>query len=152
MTLLHRVMCVSVAFMVRFAFLCCLGALLFGLTGCHRNSSVREIGSVEPYISDQNSVGFDISPLPSNDGSRRWLATYSDQNKTAKFAIEIGPAAPMDYEMGGGVKMSSGSGAILAVADSDASTMLVAFAKALEAKHVPGHAQITATFHLCHSW
>ena len=37
--------------------------------------------------------------------------------------------------------MSSGSGAILAVAGSDASTMLVALAKALEAKHAPAHVQ-----------
>jgi hypothetical protein len=133
--------CVSVAFMVRIAFLCCLGALMFGVTGCRGHSSAQEVGSVEPYISDPNSVGFDISPLPSNDRSRRWLATYSDQNKTAKFTIEIGPSAPMDSEVDGGLKMSSGSGAILAVADSHASTMLVALAKALEAKHVPAHIQ-----------
>jgi hypothetical protein len=133
--------CVSVAFMVRIAFLCCLGALMFCVTGCRGHSSAQAAGSVEPYISDPNTVGFDISPLPSNDRSRRWLATYSDQNKTAKFTIEIGPSAPMDSEANGGLKMSSGSGAILAVADSNASTMLVALAKALEAKHVPAHIQ-----------
>jgi hypothetical protein len=127
--------------MVRFALLCCVGALLFDLTGCRGHSGIQEIGTVEPYISDPNSVGFDISPLPSNDGSRRWLATYSDQNKTAKFTIEIDRSAPMDSEAAKSIKMSSGSGAILAVADSDASTMLIALAKALEAKHVPAHAQ-----------
>ena len=47
----------------------------------------------------------------------------------------------MDSEAAKSIKMSSGSGAILAVADSDASTMLIALAKALEAKHVPAHAQ-----------
>ena len=133
--------CVSVAFMVRIAFLCCLGALMFCVTGCRGHSSAQAAGSVEPYISDPNTVGCDISPLPSNDRSRRWLATYSDQNKTAKFTIEIGPSAPMDSKADGGLKMSSGSGAILAVADSHASTMLVALAKALEAKHVPAHIQ-----------
>ena len=133
--------CVSVAFMVRIAFLCCLGALMFCVTGCRGHSSAQAAGSVEPYISDPNTVGFDISPLPSNDRSRRWLATYSDQNKTAKFTIEIGPSAPTDSKADGGLKMSSGSGAILAVADSHASTMLVALAKALEAKHVPAHIQ-----------
>jgi hypothetical protein len=154
--------CVSVAFMVRIAVLCCLGALMFGVTGCRGHSSAQEVGSVEPYISDPNSVGFDISPLPSNDRSRRSLATHSDQNKTAKFTIEIGPSAPMDSEAAGGLKMSSGSGAILAVADSHASTMLVALAKALEAKHQcalihtgrsGAHSEsITATFQVCHSW
>jgi hypothetical protein len=95
----------------------------------------------EPYISDPNSVEFDISPLPGNDGSRQWLATYSGQNKTAKFRIVIGPPVPMNSEKDTGMKMSSGSGAILAVPDSDSSTMLAALAKALEAKHVPAHAQ-----------
>lgn len=82
--------CVSVALMVRFVSLCCVGVLLFDLTGCRLHPSAQTVGRVEPYISDPNSVGFDISPLPSDDGSRRWLATYSDQNKTAKFIIEIG--------------------------------------------------------------
>jgi len=130
--------------MVRFAFLCFLGALLFDLSGCRQHSSAQEIGSVEPYISDPNSVGFDISPLPSNDGSRRWLAAYSDQNETARFTIEIDPSTSMDSEMGGSIKVSSGTGAILAVTGSDASTMLVALGKALEAKHVPAHPQRTS--------
>jgi hypothetical protein len=125
--------------MARLVLLCCLGASLFGLTACRGHSSAQEKASAEPYISDPNSVGFDISPLPSNDGSKRWLATYSGQNKTAKFKIEIGTSAPMDSEAGGSIKMSSGSGAIVAVAGSDASTMLAALAKALEAKHVPLH-------------
>lgn len=135
---------VSVAFMARFVFICYLGALLFGLTGCRGHSRAQATGNVEPYISDPNSVGFDISPLPNNDGSRRWLATYSDQNKTAKFIIEISPSAPMAPEAGGSVKMSSGSGAFVAVTDSDASTLLTALGKALEAKHIPAHSQRTS--------
>jgi hypothetical protein len=127
--------------MVRFAFFCCVGALLIDLTGCREHSGAQEIKirTAEPYISDSNSVGFDISPLPSKDGSRRWLATYCDKDKTAKFTIEIDRSAPTGSEAGRSIKISSGSGAILAVADSDASTMLVALAKALEAKHVPAH-------------
>jgi hypothetical protein len=124
--------------MLRLAFLCCLGVLL---TGCRGHSSTQEMAKAEPYISDPNSVEFDISPLPGNDGSRQWLATYSGQNKTAKFRIVIGPPVPMNSEKDTGMKMSSGSGAILAVPDSDSSTMLAALAKALEAKHVPAHAQ-----------
>ena len=131
---MHRV---SVAFMVRFGPLCCLGALLFGLTGCRGHSGAPELARAEPYLSDPYSVGFDISPLPSHDGLRRWLATYTAQNKTAKFMIVIGPSS----EEGKSVKLSLGSGAIQAVADSDASSMLIALAKALEAKHVPAHVQ-----------
>jgi hypothetical protein len=124
---------VSVAFMLRLAFLCCLGVLLFDLTGCRGHSNVQEMARAEPYISDPNSVEFDISPLPGNDGSRQWLATYSGQNKTAKFRIVIGPPVPMNSEKDTGMKMSSSSGAILAVPNSDSSTMLAALAKALEA-------------------
>lgn len=99
------------------------------------------MAGAEPYISDSHSVGFDISPLPGNDGSRQWLATYADQNKTAKFTIVIGPPVPMNSGMDTGMKMSSGSGAILAMPDSDSSTMMIALAQALEAKHIPAHTQ-----------
>jgi len=126
--------------MARLASLCSVGILLFGSVGCSGHLGSQGGASVvEPYISDPNSVGFDISPLPGNAGSRRWLATYSNQNKTARFTIEIGPPVPMNSEAGESMKMSTGSGAILAMADSDSSTMLVALAKALEAKHAPAH-------------
>lgn len=45
----------------------------------------------------------------------------------------------MDSEAATSFKMSSGEGDIVAAADSDSSTMLLALAKALEAKHVPAH-------------
>jgi hypothetical protein len=126
--------------MARLAYLCCVGVLLFDATGCRGHSNAQKAGTVvEPYISDPNSVGFDISPLPNNDGPRRWLATYSDQNETAKFTIEIGPPVSMKSEAAESIKMSSGSGVILAMADSDACTMLVAVAKALEAEQAPAH-------------
>jgi hypothetical protein len=133
--------------MVRFAFLCCFGVFLFVAAGCRGHADAQKTPAasvVEPYISDPNSVGFDISPLPSNDGARKWLATHSDQNKTAKFIIEIGPPAPMDSPASESIKMSSGSGAILAVTDSDASTMLLALARALEAKRAPAHVRKAA--------
>lgn len=45
----------------------------------------------------------------------------------------------MKSEAAESIKMSSGSGVILAMADSDACTMLVAVAKALEAEQAPAH-------------
>jgi len=127
--------------MPRFAFLCCLGVLLLALTGCREHSSAQKLAKAEPYISDPHSVEFDICPLPSNDGSRQWLATYSGRIETAKFRIVIGPPLPMNSEKDTGMKMSSGRGAILAVPDSKSGTMLAVLANALEAKHVPAHAQ-----------
>lgn len=106
-------------------------------SGCRTPPAQAKAPVAEPYLSDPNSVGFDIAPMPYAGGSRRWLATYSDQGKTAKFIIELSSSKPMDSEPGIDLEMSSGEGAIVAVSGSDASVMLVALAKALEAKHVP---------------
>ncbi|HEY2466987.1 MAG TPA: hypothetical protein VGI45_03970 [Terracidiphilus sp.] len=92
-------------------------------------------------VSDPHSVGFDIERKPSRDGSRYWLATYSDQGKTATFIIEIALPARMESEATGRIRISSGRGAFTAVPGSDASTMLVALKKALEAKHLPARVQ-----------
>jgi hypothetical protein len=89
-------------------------------------------------------VKFDISPLPGNGGSRRWLATYSNQRKTAKFTIEIGSETPMGPEDGETLGMLSCKGAILSMPGSDASDMLVALGKALKAKHQPPNIRRTS--------
>jgi hypothetical protein len=113
------------------------------ILSCHA-PTVNYAQTSEPYLSDPNSVGFDISPLKTNDGSRRWLATCSDQGKTARFTIEIGPPTPMNSEADDKIQMSSGQGAILSVPGSDASSMLIALKKALEAKRIPARIQRTS--------
>lgn len=115
-----------------------LGLVSF-FSACHTSAVQKEIPATEPYISDPHSVGFDIAPLPAASGTRRWMATYSDQGKAARFIIELTSSKPMASEPGVDLDMSSGQGAIEAVPASDASTMLPALAKALEAKHLPKH-------------
>jgi hypothetical protein len=90
-------------------------------------------------LPDSSSVGFDISARPGKDATRRWDATYSDRGKNAKFIIELGLPRRMDPEAG--LQISSGHGAIVGETGSDASAMLIALAKALEAKHVPAKTQ-----------
>jgi hypothetical protein len=119
-------------------------AVMASILSCH-TPSVHYVQTTEPYLSDPNSVGFDISPLKTSDGSRRWLATYSDQGKAARFTIDIGPPKPMDAEADGKIQVSSGQGAILPVPGSDASSMLIALKKALEAKHIPARTQRTSS-------
>jgi hypothetical protein len=119
----------------------CASILLISAGACRQHPAEAKAIPAEKYISDPNSVGFDIAQQPTNDGSRQFLATYSDQGKTARFVISLAPSKSMDPEAGGLVKMSSGQGAILALSGSDAGPMLVALMKALEAKHLPAHVQ-----------
>jgi len=131
--------------MIRFSSLFFSSAVIIALlSSCHKPSAQDLALAAEPYISDPNSVGFDLTPLPQNNGSRRWLATYSDQRKTARFTIEIAPPTPMGSAAGDSLEVSSGQGAILSMPGSDASTMLVALEKALEAKHLPTNVQRTS--------
>lgn len=113
----------------------CLAACCVIIVAC-RPQAAKTTPS-EPYLSDPNSVGFDIAPLPSVAGKRRWLATYVDQGKTAKFTFEISTSKPMEREDGVNLEMSSGTGALLPEPGSDGSAMLAALQKALEAKHLP---------------
>ena len=124
--------------MRRFRALAAPLAVIALLTACRSPTSRNAAPIPEPYLSDQNSVGFDISPLPNAGGSRRWLATYVQQGKTARFMLEIDSPKPMDGEKDVNLEMSSGTGALVSDPESDASAMLAALGKALEAKHLPG--------------
>lgn len=115
----------------------CALLVSFAAFGCRQQPVQATTTATEKYISDPNSVGFDIAPVPTNDGSRRFLATYSEGGKTAKFVIELAASKPMEPEAGGLVSVSSGHGAFLALPGSDASTFLPALMQALEAKHRP---------------
>jgi hypothetical protein len=105
------------------------------LNGCRPPVAQKVAPISEPYLSDPNSVGFDVSPLAGTEGTRRWLATYVDQGKTARFTIEIASPKPMEGEKGVNLEMSSGTGALVSDSGSDASALLAALRKALEAKH-----------------
>ena len=125
--------------LIRFVPLGCIGILLFLSVDACRKDSAQAAQSTETYVSDPNSVGFDISAYPGKDATRRWNATYSERGKTARFIIQLDLSKQMEPEAG--LQISSGHGFIAAEEGSDASTMLVALAKALEAKKVPQKVQ-----------
>jgi hypothetical protein len=87
------------------------------------------------YVSDANSVGFDIEPLATEGDSSAWLVTYSAGGKLARFKIEFGPVPP--EVTGQENEVMAGHGRLIAEPDSDATVFLPDLAKALEAKRFP---------------
>jgi len=72
-----------------------LAAFLLGFAGCHRY--IEETANpTEQYLSDSNSVGFDIQSVPAPQNSYVCIATYTAQGKTARFRIELGASRPLD--------------------------------------------------------
>lgn len=89
------------------------GSLLaFLLTGCDSSSKVTA-NPAEQYLTDPNSVGFDIQPLPRTQNSSLRLATYTAQGKTARFRIELNVARPLDDKESKEFDIQSGQGKLL---------------------------------------
>jgi hypothetical protein len=116
--------------------------------GCNRaaNPSANQShgGIVEPGVPDLNSIGFDVEPVKSGNGSSQWLATYASQGKTARFRIELGPAQGPD-KPASITNIKFGKGRFVAEPGSDASVLLADLKKALEAKTLPAKMQRSST-------
>jgi hypothetical protein len=116
--------------------------------GCNRAAnppaSQPQGGVVEPYVPDSNSIGFDLEPAKSGNGSSQWLATYASQGKTARFRIELGPAQGPD-KPASIINIKFGKGRFVAEPGSDASVLLADLKKALEAKTLPTKVQRSST-------
>jgi len=95
----------------------------------------------EHYVSDPDSVGFDIEPIQSQSGVSRWLATYAVRGKTAKFKIEINQARDASDKESRKLGIKTGTGRFVAVPGSDASMLLADLQKALQATKVPTEVQ-----------
>ena len=103
------------------------------LLACQRHSPPPET-SLEPYIPSPGAVGFDIFPLGGSDASQNWLAAYTDVGRSAKFRIELGPAAALEDKSG---SVSVGRGKLLPETDSDPLPFLQSLKTALQAKRLP---------------
>jgi hypothetical protein len=114
--------------------LACLIGSTFLVGACNRPSQKTPDRLQEQYIPVPGAVAFDIESLPGGNGSTRWLATYSSQGKTARFEIELGPAAAIDDKASKAFDVKSGKGRLIAVQHSDASVLLADLKRALEAK------------------
>ena len=131
--------------MIRLLLFSFLAASLVAVGACRQSSSGAQEQVQEHYLSVPNSVGFDVEPQRTNDGSQQWLATYTSHGKIAKFIIGLGQAKsikddePVDFDI------QSGKGRFVAVPGSDASVLLAELKNALEAKTFPKHFKRVAT-------
>ena len=55
--------------------------------GCTQSPSKTEGLAIAPYTPVSGSVGFDITILPGGKGTTQSVATYSSQDKIAKFRV-----------------------------------------------------------------
>ena len=91
----------------------------------------------EQYISDDNSVGFDIDRVSDFRPGIAWRATYKSDGKIARFRVEFGVSQPRPDDAPKEVSVRSGKGRLVAEPGSDSSALLRDLAKALEAKTIP---------------
>src|SRR5437764_293096 len=82
--------------MGRQTLLLCQAALVIVLVACNRSQNDAQGAIAEAYVPDSGSVGFDVEPLPSGDGSLELKATYTSEGKTAKFTIALAPAKTIE--------------------------------------------------------
>lgn len=114
----------------------CVLALLLTLTHCARKPAETVVS--ESYSAVEGSVGFEIISLGGSDGSERWLAIFTGDDKTTKFGIELGPATAADDK---GVMLSSGHGQFFSETGSDAMPLLEGLKSGLRAKRMPTNVQ-----------
>ena len=118
--------------MIRWPVRCIAAVALVLLPACNRVTE-RSL-AVEPHVSEAVSVGFDLEPLPSNDGSRQWIGTYNSGGKIARFRIDFGIPESTPGKTAGDPVVKSGEGTLVPEAGSDSSVLLVDLQKALRAK------------------
>jgi hypothetical protein len=114
-----------------------LATLLLPFLACDHSKTTAPGRLAEPYLSDSNSVAFEIEPLENVNGSFRLRATYSSQRHTAKFRIEFDPSKPVGSKDPKDFPMKVGEGRFVAEPGSDATGLLLDLKKALDAKTLP---------------
>jgi len=115
--------------------MCTAAVALVLLPGCNRVAD-RSL-AVEHHLSDEASVGFDLEPLQSGDGSRQWIGIYNSPGKIARFRIDFGAAESTPGKTAGDSGGKSGEGTLIPEPGSDSSILLVDLQKALRARTAP---------------
>jgi hypothetical protein len=95
----------------------------------------------EVYVANEQSVGFDIQPVPIESPGTAWLATYTAKGKTAKFRIEFRKKTAINEKDLPDFDIEEGDGKIISEPGSDAQFMLVELQRVLEAKKFPAKIQ-----------
>lgn len=113
-------------------------AISVGLISCQRHSTEAEPRLTEAYSPADGAVGLDILPVRGAEGSRDWLATYTDESGSTKVRIELDPSEKLSDK---GFPTSAGKGRFLSEVGSNPIPLLEGLKKALQAKHMPTRVQ-----------
>jgi hypothetical protein len=130
--------------MIRLLLFSFLAASLVKVGAWRQSSSGAQEEAQEHYLSDPDSVGFDIESQHTDGTSQQWLATYTAKGKTAKFRIVLEQAKSIKNDEPVNFDIQSGKGSFVAVPGSDASVLLAELKNALEAKTFPKHSKRVA--------
>lgn len=107
--------------------------MVSGISFIHTSTgtpALQKTVSDPPYRPGDDAVAFEIRTLESGPTTRSWLGTYESGGKRARFRIQLDQPKAEDPT---GVLR----GRFVAEPGSNASSLLPALAKALEAKKVP---------------
>src|SRR4051812_47710404 len=107
--------------MIRWPAMCSAAFALVLLAGCNRGPE-RSL-AVEQHLPEQASVGFDLEPLQSGEGSRQWIGVYNSGGKIARFRIDLGAMESTPGKTAGDSHVRSGEGTLLPEAGSDSSVL-----------------------------
>jgi hypothetical protein len=103
--------------------------------GCEKK---EEQPIAEPQVAavGDSWLMFSLRPVegPSSENVKRYQASYVAEGKTARFDIELTMARPS-----GQIPVAFTKGKFIAVPNSDASSLLVALQKTLQAKNLPSN-------------
>jgi hypothetical protein len=103
--------------------------------GCEKK---EEQPIAEPQVAavGDSWLMFSLRPVegPSSENVKRYQASYVAEGKTARFDIELTMARPS-----GQIPVAFTKGKFIAVPNSDASSLLVALLKTLQAKNLPSN-------------
>ena len=104
--------------------------------GCEKQETQPVAEPQVPAVGD-SWVMFSLRPAdsPAADNVKRYQAAFVADGKTARFDIELTMARPS-----GQIPVAFSKGKFIAVANSDASSFLLALQKALQAKTIPANA------------
>jgi hypothetical protein len=113
----------------------CLLLVTLAISGCKSKTPAEP-----PYVHSEGSVGFDLtlqSGLANLAAPTTWLGVHKSGGHSAQFKIELNELQPSNNGL------SLGRGKFVAQSGSDATSLIAALVKELEAKKVP--AQVTRT-------
>ena len=118
-----------------------IGLLIAGLcAGCEKQEAQPVAEPQVPAVgAGWLMFSLRAADATSSDSTRRYQAAYVAEGKTARFEIELAAARPS-----GQLPFAFTKGKFIAMPNSDASNMLIALKKTLEAKTIPSNSERVA--------